>query len=60
MPFWYILWSVWNIFSHFGLLYQEKSGNPARLDENFCLSVLLVKLIVGLKRFDKNRQIKKL
>jgi hypothetical protein len=25
----YILWSFWCIFSRFGMLYQEKSGNPA-------------------------------
>jgi hypothetical protein len=41
MAIWYILWSfgtfcghlvhfvvTWYIFSHFGILYQEKSGNP--------------------------------
>jgi hypothetical protein len=33
--FWYMLWSfatfvvVWFIFPHFGMLYREKSGNPA-------------------------------
>jgi hypothetical protein len=26
--YWYILCSAWYIFSHFGLMYQEKSGNP--------------------------------
>jgi hypothetical protein len=25
---WYILWSFGTIFSRFGMLYQEKSGNP--------------------------------
>jgi hypothetical protein len=26
-------WSIWYIFSRFGMLYQEKSGNPARAVE---------------------------
>jgi hypothetical protein len=29
MATWYILWSFWYIFPRFGILYQEKSGNPA-------------------------------
>jgi hypothetical protein len=28
--FWYILLSFWYIFFRFGMLYQEKSGNPGR------------------------------
>jgi hypothetical protein len=29
IAFWYILWSyIWYIFLRFGILYQEKSGNP--------------------------------
>jgi hypothetical protein len=28
MALWYNLWSFWNIFPHFGILYQGKSGNP--------------------------------
>jgi hypothetical protein len=28
MVVWYILWSFWHIFPPFGMLYQEKSGNP--------------------------------
>jgi hypothetical protein len=31
MVIWYILWAL-GIFFRFGMLYQEKSGNPA---ENF-------------------------
>jgi hypothetical protein len=26
---WYILWLISHVFSRFGTLYQEKSGNPA-------------------------------
>jgi hypothetical protein len=29
MIIWYILWLSGIIFSGFGMLYQEKSGNPA-------------------------------
>jgi hypothetical protein len=35
MIIWYCFWPfvifmvIWYIFSHFGMLYQEKSGNPA-------------------------------
>jgi hypothetical protein len=25
---WYILWPFWYVFPVFGVLYQEKSGNP--------------------------------
>jgi hypothetical protein len=25
---WYNLWVIWYIFSSFGTLYQEQSGNP--------------------------------
>jgi hypothetical protein len=28
VPFWFILWSFWYIFTRFGILYQEQSGNP--------------------------------
>jgi hypothetical protein len=30
MAIWYILCSLWYIFSDFGITYQEKSGNPVR------------------------------
>jgi hypothetical protein len=39
---WYILWSfgnvvvIWNIFPRFGILCQEKSGNPAMQRTNAC------------------------
>jgi hypothetical protein len=39
MAIWYILWSfgnsvvIWYIFQRFGILYQEKSGNPGALHE---------------------------
>jgi hypothetical protein len=29
MAFWYIFVIIWCIFSRFGMLHQEKSGNPA-------------------------------
>jgi hypothetical protein len=41
---WYILWSlgnlvaIWNIFHRFGILCQEKSGNPGVKDpESLCI-----------------------
>jgi hypothetical protein len=42
MAIWYILWS-WYISPRFGILYQEKSGNPAET-ENF-------EIVVG-EKFD--------
>jgi hypothetical protein len=29
MAIWYSFGSIWYIFPHFGILYHEKSGNPA-------------------------------
>jgi hypothetical protein len=28
MDIWYIFLVIWHIFSRFGILFQEKSGNP--------------------------------
>jgi hypothetical protein len=52
---WYILWPfgnvvlIWYIFPHFGILCQEKSGNPAYISENF---VVRTKCVV---RHDKRQ-----
>jgi hypothetical protein len=43
---WYILWPY---FPHFGMLCQEKSGNPAYISENF---VVRTKCVV---RHDKRQ-----
>jgi hypothetical protein len=39
MAIWYILWlHICYIFSRFGMLYQEKSGNPDQKDGGFVIS----------------------
>jgi hypothetical protein len=51
---WYILWlHIWYIFSHFGVLYQENSGNPGLLFfVNFIFSLILCSdLFLGLPDF---------
>jgi hypothetical protein len=38
MAVWYILWTFGKIFPVFGILHQEKSGNPGLLPRHSCQS----------------------
>jgi hypothetical protein len=48
---WYILWPfgdvlvIWYIFPRFGILYQEKSGNPANGDTGDRLAYFWLQLV---------------
>jgi hypothetical protein len=46
LPIWYILWSIGVLFSRFGMLHQEKSGNPG-----FSPSVMAYDLRLLLQRW---------
>jgi hypothetical protein len=41
---------IWYIFSRFGMLYQEKSGNPG-FDRNFSREVRIEKRVGKLARY---------
>jgi hypothetical protein len=56
MEIWYVFWPIgnfyghlvhfvviWDIFSRFGMLHKEKSGNPASYEVSCCTTFLRVK-----------------
>jgi hypothetical protein len=50
--------AIWYIFLRFGMLYQEKSGNPAQVTKRACVKYFILRVIKTSLRTKKSKRVR--